>query len=721
MTRSVEPNAHFGLSHKKIITLAVVAALTEFAVTTPVIAAETLAEVTVKEAKSPFGLIDGYVANSSQTATKTDTPIIETPQSISVVTQQQMLEQGAYTLQDALNYTTGVTAGAYGLDNRGDWFFVRGITPLQLYDGLRTHIQTYDIPRPDPFFLERVEVLRGPGSVIFGQGAVGGVVNVVSKRPQAETSRQINLQYGMYDRKQIGVDLTGKVDEAGTLLYRFVGLAKDTGTQVDYTDNQRYQIAPSLTWKPTNQTTLNVQLNLQKGETDGATAAFPPHSGTVTPNPNGKIPTSRFTGEPGIDKTHVDYQALNWQLEHAFSDAFSFRQNGRYSAIDYDYITLYPNIFAGVPGSTAFFTNPQLSEVTRFGYANKAQTKTFALDNNVQFKSGLGVTKHTFLAGVDYFRTKIDERNGFSFISTPFNLFNPVYGNFNPAELPVATDQPDNTTDQIGFYVQDQVKLGPLVVTLGLRRDESNKKTQGVAGEQTDRETTARVGAVYLFENGFAPYASYTESFNPVIGNNFFGVAFKPQIGKQNEVGLRYQPLNSNSLYTVSLFDLALKNALTVDPSNVNNQVQRGTRNSRGIEFEALTNIADKVDLIANYAYTRARDDDGTSARDRRVAEVHDHTASVWATYAFSVANVPGFKVGAGVRYIGSNKDESSTLALPSVTLLDAMIAYENKDWRFALNGTNLTDKTYIATVLSRGDSWYANRMNIVGSLTYKF
>lgn len=707
-------------SRRKALFVAVLAALPHL-----VTAEETMPEVSVSATavqETALGGTEDYVANRSMTATKTDTPIIETPQSITIVTQQQMLEQGAYTLQDSLNYTTGVTAGAYGLDNRGDWMLIRGVEHTQLYDGLRTHIQTYDIPRPDPFFLERVEVLRGPGSVLFGQGSVGGTVNVVSKRPQAETSRILNVQYGMYDRKQIGIDLTGKVDEAGELLYRFVGLAKDTGTQVDYTDNNRYQIAPSLLWKPSDRTSLFVQLNLQKDKTEGATSAFPPHSGTVIANPNGKIPLKRFNGEPGIDHTYLDNQDINWQFEHAFNDTWTVRQNGRFSNVKYDHVSIYPNIFLGVGGFTG-------AAVTRSSYVNLARTRTFSLDNHLQAKFDIANTNHTLIGGVDYFRSKIDERNGFNNITTPFNLYNPVYGNYNPSELAVASDQPDNTTDQIGFYIQDQMKLGKhWAFTAGLRRDETNKSTEGVSGEQTDYATTGRVGVVYLADNGLAPYASYTESFTPVIGNNFFGEPYKPMEGKQKEVGLRYQPEDSNSMYTFSYFDLELKNALSPDPGgNPLNQVQAGQTNSRGFELEALANLTDNIDLIANYTYTKARrnnglrDPDGSPTRDTRIAEVRDNTASVWATYRFSIADIPGFKVGAGVRYLSDNKDETSTLELPSVTLFDAMLSYENKDWRAAINGTNLGDKVYFATCLSRGDCWYANRMNIVGSLTYKF
>jgi len=714
----------------KLIVLAVLMAIPQ------IVAAEStediLTEVSVKSKmirETAMGPTEDYVANRAITATKMDTPIIETPQSISVVTQQQMREQGAYTLQDALSYTTGVTAGAYGLDARGDWLFIRGVAHMQIYDGLRSNDQSaYNSPRPDPFFLERVEVLRGPNSVLFGQGSVGGLVNIVSKRPQAEKSGQIGVQYGMFDRKRIEGDFTGKLDENGEWMYRLIGAVRHTDTQTDYTDNQRYQLAPSLTWKPSDNTMLNVQLTLFKDKTDGANTNFLPHSGTIVSNPNGQIPIGRFAGEPGFDQFDQDYQAINWQFEHAFNDTFTFRQNGRYAHSKYDYAQIYPWVFnISAPGASDGFLNPELSEMDRAAFAVKVKDKTFSLDNHLQAKFDWGSIQHTLIAGLDYFKNKKETARGSGDIFTPFNLFDPVYGNFDPLNgdnLPVLTRIADENQDLIGLYLQDQIKLGKhWAFTLGLRNDRTNKKIDDGSRTQTDHETTGRIGVVYLAENGFAPYASYTESFLPVSGQDVYGKSYTPKTGKQYELGLRYRPQNSNSIYTISYFDLEEKNRLNPDPNDPNNQLQGGKGLSRGIEFEAIANLMDKIDLIANYSYIHARtkDANGPGTGKLRIAEVHDHTASIWATYQFAIADIPGFKVGAGARYVGSNSDETGTLNIPSVTLFDAMLSWENAHWRTAINGTNLGDKHYYTTCLSRGDCYVANRMNVVGSLSYKF
>ena len=279
---------------------------------------------------------------------------------------------------------------------------------------------------------------------------------------------------------------------------------------------------------------------------------------------------------------------------------------------------------------------------------------------------------------------------------------------------------------QVGFYAQDQMKFCQhWSLVAGLRHDTATSKVEdGVTKTQTDNATTGRIGAVYLADNGLAPYISYSESFVPVVGTNFFNKAYSPKTGKQTEVGLRYQPLNSNSMYTASMYKLKESNHLSSDPTNPNNQLQGGEAKVWGIELEALANLTDHIDLIANYSYTHARtnsDKDLVALTGPYIAEVHENVASTWATYQFSVADITGFKVGAGVRYVGSGTDETGTLDLPSVTLFDAMLAYENAKWKFALNGNNITDKTYITTCGARGDCWFGSRSSVVGSLTYKF
>jgi iron complex outermembrane receptor protein len=298
-------------------------------------AEQTLPEVTVQGQTSnetATGPVVGYRAKRSATASKTNTPLAETPQSISVITRQQLEDQGAQTVQDALRYTAGVRSDAYGFDNRGDWALIRGTSFVQYVDGLRSALGGfYNTTRPDPFTLERVEVLRGPASVLYGQGGFGGLVNLVSKRPQAYTLREIVVEAGSYGRKQLGVDLTGPVNESGTLLYRLIALGRDSGTQVDYVPDDRKLLAPALTWRPNGRTSVTAYAKLQE-DLSGSSVGFFPHRGTLFDAPFGRIPTNTFISEPGFDEYRAKQRDIGYEASHQFNDVWTVRQNLRKSA-----------------------------------------------------------------------------------------------------------------------------------------------------------------------------------------------------------------------------------------------------------------------------------------------------------------------------------------------------------------------------------------------------
>ncbi|MEZ5444357.1 MAG: TonB-dependent siderophore receptor [Gammaproteobacteria bacterium] len=682
--------------------------------TAAVAASTTLPAVTVTGAQeTAHGPAEDYVANRGTTGTKTDTPIVETPQSISVITGQQIEDQGAQTLQDALRYSTGVRSDAYGLDSRGDWSFVRGVEPTQYQDGMRVFFDFFSNVRPDTYAIERVEILRGPGSTLFGQGSTGGTVNVVSKRPQAQAHREINVQLGNYDRRQVGVDLTGPVTTDGDLLYRFIGVGRDSETQVDFTESDRWLLAPSFTWQPTDRTNLTLLVNIQR-DTGTVTTAFPPWSGTLLPNPNGEIGTERFTSEPEFDRFDNSQDAVGWQFEHAFDAMWTVRQNMRYSHSTVDYRTLYPDVFSNPQNP---FVDAAQRQVFRFGYIREQQDDAWTLDNQVQADWDWGFARHTVLVGLDYSHDRIQRRQGFSFDTNPFDLFDPVYGNFT---APVALHEPDTSIQQVGVYFQDQIRLGQKwILSGGFRHDWASTDVDGGTSAE-DEALTGRVGLVHLFDNGLAPFVGYSQSFTPITFTDIFNQPYQPIRGEQVEVGLRYQPPGSNSLYTAAIYDIEEQNRLSPDPNNPFNDIQLGEANIWGIELDAHANITRNIDLIANYAYTHARTSDGVSS-DRYIAEVPAHVASGWLRYSFDAGVLRGLSVGGGLRYVGESHDELGILDVPSVTLLDAMIAYETGRWRVALNGTNITDETYIASCLSRGDCWYGSRATVVGSVNYSF
>lgn len=666
-------------------------------------------------AETAISPVQGYVAERSATATKTDTPIIETPQSISVITRDRIVDQGAQTIQDALRYSAGVRSDAFGLDSRGDWAFIRGTDFTQYQDGLRLLFDFYNNVRPDPYALERIEILRGPASVLFGQGSVGGVINLISKRPQPEAGREVEAQLGNYGRRQIAADFTGPLTEDGDWLYRLVVLGRDADTQVDFVEDDRAFVAPSLTWQPSAATRWTFLFNFQR-DRSGSSTAFLPWSGTVLPNPNGRIPTSRFVSEPGFDRYDTDQEAYGWQFEHQANETWTLRQNLRYTESEADYRTLYPDVFSN-PSNP--FVDPNQRQVFRFSYVSQPEARAFVVDNQAQARFATGALDHTLLLGLDYSRVRIDGRTGFGFEATPFDLFAPVYGNnFVP---PATADDPESSARQTGFYVQDQIALGPRWrLLLGLRHDTATNAVEG--GERLeDDAVTKRAGLLYLTDSGLAPYVSYTESFLPIAFTDFFTRPYDPLEGKQYEVGVKYQPPGSRTLITAALYDLREENRLTPDPNNPFNEIQLGEARVKGLELEAVASPMRNLDLIATYSYTDTEATDAGGGPDQVLAGVPEHLASAWGVYRFAIGDLPGFQAGAGVRYIGESTDETGNIKVPSETLLDAMLAYERGPWRFALNAANLTDEEVIATCLARGDCFYGSRRTVVFTTRYRF
>ncbi len=681
---------------------------------------DTLAEVEVKagaEKETARSEVRGYVAKRAMTATKTDTSILETPQSISVITADQIEDQKAQSVQEILRYSAGVVADQYGLDSRADSYSIRGNAATQYINGLRGLNNYYtETTRPDPYNLERVEILRGPSSMLYGAGGVGGIVNLVSKRPQAVAKREVGISLGNYNRKQINADMTGPLNEDGTLLYRVVTLARETDTQVDYADDQRILFAPSLTWRPNDRTNLTVlaQYQLNDGR---STPQFLPWSGVLRPNPNGRIAYDTYLSDPDFDRYKTQSAHLGWSFEHILNDTWTFRQNFRYTSSRNKYSSLYPNSFTG--GANPFI-DPNQRIINRYVDASRSDAKTINVDNNAQAKFVTGFAEHTLLMGLDYSRFR-QGISGFADagLGNPIDVYAPVY---NPVDFSGvgAYQLPMSRQYQTGVYLQDQIKIGPWIATIGLRRDEAKRQADG-SDAQVDRKTTGRYALTYLFDNGVAPYVSYAESFQPVQGTDKNGNLFSPQEGEQWELGLKYQPVGSRSRYTAAIFDMRDTNRLTVDPTSVFFSVQKGEIRSRGLELEALMSFENRLDMIAAYSYTNAKYSQTNNAAEKgeQVETIPRHLASLWGIKRFSVGNMDGFRAGLGARYIGASHDSTGVLETPDVTLVDAMLGLDHGSWRYALNASNLFDKEYVSTCISRGDCWLGTRRTAIASATY--
>lgn len=698
--------------------------------TAPAPDSSTLPAVTVVASgeENATSRVQGYVARRSATGTKTDTPIIETPQSISVVTADRIEAIGATNLKDALGYTPGVSITTYGADSRYDWISLRGFdaySPGFYLDGLPLrNNSTWGVWRTENYGAERIELLRGPSSVLYGMSGPGGVVNVVSKRPTAEPVRELQVQIGDHARRQVAGDFSGALDADGKVLYRITGLLRDAQLPAAKEADDRTFIAPSLTWKPSGDTTFTLLSQFSRTRSGVYTRARP-QAGSLDPTAIGTyIPSKLFSGEPGFDHFNQDQEMLGYQFEHRINDTWTVRQNARYAHQKLDYQgTQLGGGFATLNPDVA--TDPaNFLLMSRKVFGSREKIGALALDNQAQADFRVGETQHKLLIGLDYQRTRIDQVTFSGGSASPLNIYAPVYG--GPIELPDPYFNGITRLTQTGFYLQDQIKWGERwTLMLGGRYDNAestvDSRIDGTRQRMRDHKFTSRAGLVYLHPSGWAPYLSYSESFaptatiDPVSGN-----PFKPESGKQVEAGVRYQPVDSKALYSAAVFDLRRKNYISYNPDS--QPKQTGEISVRGLELEATAEIASRMNLTASYSYTpRAivTASSNPSEIGKQATAVPRHRLSVWADYRF--AN--GVKVGLGARYTGSNYGDGEAAwpsKVPASTVFDAMVGYDIDRWSLALNLRNLTNKTYIANC-GYGNCYYGYPRTAVATATYRW
>jgi iron complex outermembrane receptor protein len=679
-----------------------------------------LPEIRVKssaERETATGPVRGYAATRSASATKTDTPLLETPQAIGIVTRERIADQGATGLQDALNYSAGVRSDSYGLDSRSDGFAIRGTEASVYLDGLRQQLGGFytSTTRTEPYTLERIEVLRGPSGVLFGQASVGGLVNMVSKRPQAQAQREVGVQFGSFNRRQLQTDLTGPLTDDGQWLYRVVALGRKSDTQVDFVPDDRVVVAPSLTWRPSASIDFTL-LALWQRDDSGSTLQFLPWSGTAAPNPNGRIPTNRFVGEPGFDHYDSKRSTIGWSFEHRVSTTLTLRQNLRVSRNTNDYFGSYGDFYSAPELRLDPYVDANQRLLARAYFGGITQQNVTAADQHVEARLNFGGLEHRVLAGLDWLRAEQSGSSIFDFTEAAgggvpsIDVFAPVYTGY---VVGPAFESPRTEQRQVGVYLQDQILFAQRWrAVIGLRRDRAEN-----TGEKSSA-TTRRLALLYAAPGGWSPYVSYSEAFTPVAGVDRLARAFDPQQGEQIEVGLKFQPDGRGFNTAVALFDLREKNRLVSDPADPNFSIQAGRTRNRGFELEAVGRVTRALELSANYHYLDMTPD---SAGNRSYFNaLPRHQASLWAKYGFSLAGRTGFSVGLGARAFSGVRDVDAP-PTEAFALLDTLLAYDAGDWRAALNVQNLTDKRYFPICLQRGDCFEGARRNVVATLRYAF
>ncbi|MCR0981221.1 TonB-dependent siderophore receptor [Roseomonas populi] len=690
-------------------------------------APDTLNVPTVDVAGSAERALDpvrGFVARQEISGTKTDTPLIENPQSVSVVPRDQIDARQAQTLGEALRYTAGVRVENFGTDSRTDWFQIRGFNAQDngiFLNGLRYNTgfagNVYET-----YGLERYEILRGPTSVLYGQIAPGGLVNMVSRRPTDTAQGEVRLTAGSFGRAQAQATTSGPLTADGVWSYSLTALGRKSETAVDFTRDDRAFVAPALTFRPDANTSLTVLGYYQQDSTSGN--QFLPYTGTVRPTPFGRISRERFTGEQDFDKYARTQLGTGYEFSHRFNNVLSFQQNARYSHTDIS----WNQVFGGG-------LQPDQRTLNRFAFQADIGVSTFQVDNQLRADFTTGPLTHTVLGGFDY--SYVTYRNGQG--STGFaglDLFSPVYGTAPIPSIPQFSNVRQNTS-QYGIYAQDQIRWGQLVLLGGIRQDFTyadtrNRLTEGNS-YQYDGKFTWRVGAIYLFESGIAPYVSYARSFQPQIGTDARGVTFEPLEGEQYEAGIKFQPNGMRSFVQASAFQLTQRNTLTTDPGNVVNQIAVGQVRVRGLELEAVAELGNGVTLTGSYTYldpeiTRSGNPDELGNRPNGVPR---NTAGLYGEYTFVNAAGPlsGLTLGAGVRYLGNTTSANTNyFVVPAATLFDATMRYDleklsprMRGLTLAVNASNLGDTRYVSRCSTNDACFYGNRLNVLGSVSYRW
>ncbi len=708
---------------------------------------ETVVVIGQQLEDSSVGPDFSYVGLSSRTATKTDVAIGETPRAISIVTREQMDDRASISIADALQYTPSIQANYFGEDNKQDWFVIRGFKQANsgLYqDGTRLYSSGFYSWQIDPFGLERVEILRGPGSALYGQSPPGGVINVVSKRPQFDGgSGQFAIEYGTDDRKQISLDVNSEVNDK--MAFRLQALGRKNGSRVDGVEAERIFIAPSLAYKFTDDTKITLLTSYQKDDSDPY-LQFLPMEGTLTSNPNGTISDSTALGNTDWETFEREQISVGYEFEHHFNDRTYFMQNARYSQMDINLRQMYYSQYVGDTALAPY--DPTRSSIIRQASTEEGTSDAFNIDNRLIHSFTTGSIEHTLLTGIDYQSIDIDSKDyaadpiigdGNSLLPVPgvgnipnpiFNVFDPSYSTnvalLNPATFAPLDESDRQTTktknNQLGLYLQDQMMIADKwAVQIGVRYDDSQNKTHntttGAKTKVDNEEWTTNFGVAYLMDNGFTPYASYAQSFNPIIQLDANGDPAKPERGEQYELGLKYQPRSFDGYFNIAAFEVSKENLARQVAGQL---TQIGEVRNRGLELEAVANVTEALTLIGNVSFidSEITEDSTSSNVGNTPSQIADQLASAWANYRFLNGPLDGLTIGAGARYVGdSYADNTETNKVSSYTLFDATLSYRIEDYKFQVAAKNLADKEYVATCDYY--CFYGDRRNVIASVTY--
>ncbi|MBB6520551.1 TonB-dependent siderophore receptor [Pseudoteredinibacter isoporae] len=658
-------------------------------------------------------------------ALKHSTPILELARSVSIETADQFIEKGALNLSQTVSYLAGVTAETYGFATRGDWIRSRGLEIPRYRDSIQELFGSYNASRADVYTIEQVEVLKGPASVLYGQGSPGGLVNYVSKTPKDEQAGEVVAEIGNFDRRQIAVDVTGPLSEDGTWLYRLVGKYRDSDTQVDHVSDETKVFMPSITYQPSDDTSMTL-IGLYNDTDSDSASQFIPVVGTLFPLADGSyLDQDVYVGEPGFNRFNTESKQVTFLATHRINDTFKVQATALWRDGEADYHQAWAaftgdgnsRYLSGVPSATP-------TTVPRTFYQADNTSEQYAADIRLTANFVTGAIEHEVLSGVQYQDVTTDNNFSYFFgggvlqgdLRYVLDLANPVYPGAPDQAVfdAIYTNNPEQGVEDVGVYISDLMTIGNWHLTAGLRYDEV--ENDNGSSVQKDDAVSLSAGILYAFDNGISPYISYAESFETVVGLTAQGTQQKPEEGEQTEIGIKYQPDGFPGIFTLNYFDIEISNLPNPNALPATNGQQLGVSKLDGFEFEG------NVRLGEFYLQVAASKLDAKDPNGFELAATPESNASLWASW--EPESLGGFRAGFGVRHVGKSVAETATLryVTDSYTLADAMLGYRiNDNWDTALNIRNISDKEYLTSCLTRGDCFPGVRRTITASINYSF
>lgn len=663
-----------------------------------------------------------YVADYPSVSLRLKTPLLEIPQNVQIVTGQILKDQQIFDMLE------GVTRNVSGATRMEHWdnyalIYMRGSQIAAFRNGM--NVTMVWSPQPeDMSMVERIEFVKGPAGFMLANGEPSGFYNVVTKKPTGITKGEVGMTVGSFDTYRATLDLDGKLDKTGKLLYRLNVLGQSKGSHRPYEYSNRISVAPVIKYQLSDKTSLTAEYTYQKNIMSiiGANYSF-------SAKGYEDLPVNFTTAEDNMKPSILKESSAFVTMVHNFDDNWKFTGQIAYINSQQTGQTLWPS---------GMSTNKDTlyRGTTLWDYEGESKVGQFFVNGDVQ----TGGLRHRILAGID-----MGDKSFFHDFSQggalkPLNIYNPVYGTISAADYPDFDRSKDirergvhYRQSYVGYYVQDEIGMfnDKLRLTLAGRLTTASDQDPYAVGLAKASKFTPRVGLSYSIDKNTSAYAVYDQAFVPQAGADVNGNSFKPITGDNMELGAKREWFGGNWVTGLALYKITKNNVLTSDPNNMNFSIQLGQTVTKGIEFDIRGQITDELDLTANYAYTDGvvTEDTDPTKENITIPGISKHISNAWLTYRFKNKALKGLGLSLGAQYQGGRTSwyvfDGSSQELPDYFRLDGAVSYQLNKFTVSLNVNNITSNyLYSGAYYNWGGFYYWQSEPLINSrlnISYKF